>query len=493
MQTDTILLNDITYEFTIILRNDDRSIVLPKTIFQELYISENFMDWNTTGYLIYENSFEQLERYKQKSKVKNSEFFYYRMDGTDEIIIELVPVLVANTNRSKEALKNFPIDKMTLKIRGGIYDSEDLSKSNIEFKLKKLYFRDLNYHNADNMNVRVSCGEYMTRQNFASTNEETQDVANLSNTDRSVLNGDLIKYILEDKLGATVSTDNWDSGIRKSFYVSPPSSTVVDDISYLIKGMFATDGYPLWFNYDRYNEEFTMISYKTLFDNYPSSLRERFKFSDPTKPNTGVVPSRSNNLNTFTIPGFSDILSYKYNKMSANDNIKTLNSRMCIQYDNLEKTFLTNSESAHITKTKKLFSGLLDSFPTGNKNPLFVINQDKIKNMNTQSDFTLEPSCSVKKTIEAALLLNDAIHFEVQGLASRNPGDFIEIESDTDTEGIWEDRFLGTWLIIDVRHKITSQGYTNQVLAIKPNMSESFKYPDGTEAEKQNIETVKSN
>jgi hypothetical protein len=493
VQTDTILLNDITYEFTIILRNDDRSIVLPKNIFQELYIGENFMDWNTQGYLIYENSFEQLERYKEKSKVKNSEFFYYRMDGTDEIIIKLVPVLVANTDRSKKALENFPVDKMTLKFRGGIYDSEDLSKSNIESKLKKLYFRDLYYHKADNMNVRVSCGEYMSRSNFASTNEEQKDVSTLSNTDRLVANGDLINYILTDKLEAPVSTENWDSGVRTTFYVSNPTTTVRDDIQYLLSDAFASDGYPLWFNYDRYNEEFFMVSYKTLFDNYPTSLKERFQFSDPTKPNTGVVPSRSDSLNTYTLPGFSNILSYKYNKMSANDNIKCINSKICTGYDNIGKRFLTNAERAHITTTKAMYTGLLDSFPSGNRNSLFVINQDKISNMNPQTDYVLEASCSARKTVEAALMLNDAIHFEVQGLASRNAGDFIEIESDTDTEGIWEDRFLGTWLIIDVRHKITPQGYTNQILAIKPNMSEAFTYPDGTEVEKQNIETVQVN
>lgn len=490
MQKDTLILNDITYEFTIILRNDDRSVVLPKNIFQELYISENFMDWNTTGYLIYENSFEQLERYKANSKVKNSEFFYYRMDGTDEIIIELVPVLLANTARAKKTLETFPIDRMTLKFRGGIYDSEDLSKSNIESKLKKLYFRDLYYHKADNMNVRVSCGEYLSNQNFSSTNESTQDVSTLNNEDRSVINGDLIKYILEDKLGAPVSTDNWDSGVRKTFYVSPPSSAVIDDIMYLLGGSYATDGYPLWFNYDRYNEEFTMTSYKTLFDNYPSSIRERFQFSDPTRPNTGVVPSRSDILNTFTLPGFSNILSYKYNKMSANDNIKNLNSKLSNGYDNLDKKFLTNIETGHISNAKTLYSNLLNSFPTGNKNPLFVINNDKLQNMNAENNYVLESTSSVRKTIDASLLLNDAIHFDVQGLASRNAGDFIEIESDTDTEGIWEDRFLGTWLIVDVKHKITPQGYTNQILAIKPNMSESFKFPDGTEVETQSIETI---
>lgn len=491
MQADTIILNDITYEFTIILKNDDKNIALPKSIFHELYLSENFIDWNTTGYLIYENSFEQLERYKQKSNVKNSEFFYYRMDGTDEIIIELVPVFVANTDRSKKALQNFPVDKMTLLFHGGIYDSEDLSKANIESKLKKLYFRNIYYHRADNMNVRVSCGEYISNKNFKSTNEQQQDVTALNNEDRKVANGALIKYILEDKLDAPVSEDNWDSGIRSTFYVSPPTSTVKQDINYLLNDIFATDGYPIVFNYNRYDEEFTMTSYKTLFDNYPSSIRERFKFSDPTKPNTGIVPSRSNNLNTFTIPGFSDIISYKYNKMSANDNITVLNSRFCSGYDNIDKEFLTNASNADIEYSRKLYTALLNNFPNGSRNPLFVINQDKIQNMNIITDQVLESSCSAKRIIEGALILNDAIHFDVQGLASRNAGDFIEIESDTDTEGIWEDRFLGTWLIVDVKHKITPKGYTNQILAVKPNMSDSFKYPDGTEIESQDIETIK--
>lgn len=490
MDANTIILNDMPYDFNITLTNSGGTVVLPKILFNEMAIDESFLRWGFRGYLVYDNSFEQLERYKENGKVKNSEFFYFRMDGTDQIIIELTPILNGNTNRSKKTKKEFPIEIMTLKFVGSIYDTEDLSKATIESKQKKLYFWDSYYNKAINTNVRVSCGEYMSSENFKSTSQTQKEVSALNNSERRVVATDLLRYICEDKLGAKTS-DSWDDGANTNFYVSPPYRTVYDDIMHISETCYDDIGYPSHFYYDRFDEVFNVKSYKHIFDNYKTDMKEKFHFADPTKPNKGVVPSRSDSENTFTLPSFSNILTYKYTKMSGSDNMQEINTRIVSGYDTTNKKFKTNMTWGGVESAKDLYTQMLSTFPNGNKMPLFVINEDKINNMNVIEQQALEPMGVVQHTIESALMLNDAVHFECLGLPNRTPGTFIEIASDTDTQGIWEDRFLGTWFILNVTHKITANGYTNNVLAVKPNMSDSFKYPDGTEIEKQTIETIR--
>lgn len=261
-------------------------------------------------------------------------------------------------------------------------------------------------------------------------------------------------------------------------------------MDYLIDGYTDADGYPAYFDYCRINDEFTLESYKDIFERYTTDIKERFHFTDPTKPNTGIVPARGATENIFSIPSFSEILSYKYSKMAASDNMKELNTRISSEYLPLSKIFKTNATSGNIKNVKTKYTNLLKGFPSGNRNPLFITNESKNLNVGAVEDYILEFENPASGCLKSSLMLNDSIYFEVLGLPNRTPATFIEIQSDTDTEGIWEDRFLGTWLVMTVTHKITLDGYTNKILAVKPNMSESFKYPDGTEAEPQKIETL---
>jgi len=488
MEENILTLNDTKYVFNITLSNSSGSIQLPKILFTALEIEESFLNWGFRGYLIYDNNFEQLERYKEKKDVKNSEFFYFRMDGTDQITIDLTPKMEANTDKSKKALEHFPSEKMFLKFDGIVYDTEDLTRGGIDNKLKKIYFWDYNYNLALNSNLRVSTGEYLSNKNSTAKNEEPKDVPNLSNADRSVPNSEIVKYILETKMNAPVS-DDWGMCANKSFYVSPPSSTVLNDLDTLLGGCINPGGYPEYFYFDRFEREFKLVGYDAIFKGYKDTLRERMRFTDPTNPNNGIVPFRSDGNNTFEIPSISNILTYKYNKMSGADSISQINSRLLSGYDAEGGRFLTNIEDAHIENVRTLYTKLLDGFTQGNRSPLLVLNERKIENYNVIEKYGLQPTSVVMQTIEASLMLNDSLVMDTLGLPYRTPGSFVEIYSETDTQGIWEDRFLGTWFLVGVTHSITTSTYTNKLVAVKPNMSDAFKYPDGTEQAKQKIET----
>ena len=484
MIDDVFRINDMPYDFTIILQNSGGSLVLNKSLFKELSLHESFGTWKSGGFLLYDNSFEQLERINKNRKTKNSEFFYFRMDGTDEIIIEFTPLLDANTSKSKDALDKFPTELLSLRYNGIVFDTEDMSKSTIENKIKKIYFWNYDYNTAINLNSRVTSGEYLSLYKRGEI-----PIQDLSNRDRYVTNGDLLKYICTNKLGVKVS-DDFESGSSKGIYISPNSNTVFDDMDVLISGWYDVDGYPGYFYFDRFSGEYSLKSYKTIFDNYPKALKEVMRFSDPTSINTGVVPIRNATENTFSWPIMSNIRSYKYSKMSGSDSNIVVNSRSINGYTSNDKQFIVKGENGNINNIKEAYKVLLNEFSEGNRNDILIVNSGKVSNNKLLEHYTLNRESIIRDGIESVLLLNDAIDIEVIGVPNRIPGTFIEITSDTDLEGIWEDRFLGTWLIVNVEHKITTESYLNKILAVKVNMSQSFPYPDGSIPPKQELETV---
>lgn len=481
---NNIILNGTEYRFNCILTNESGSMKIDNSIFDELVINESFTNWWIEGHFIYKNQFENFERIKGRVGNKNKEFFYYRMDGSDILTISLMPIIEGDSNKINKAQHDFDTSKLSITIECIIYDSEDITKGLISEKSKKIYFRDIMYNRALNTNERVSSGEYLALQNVTDRN-------NISNLNKHVTNGNLLKYICVDKLGGQVS-DQFFEGANKTLYVSPPTSSIADDINVLKQGWFDKDGFPAYFYFDRYTKLFNLKSYKQLFDNYSTQQREVFHFSDPSKMGSKVLPVRSDLENIYTWPSESTIESYKYDKVSSKDNCKFLNSRSVSLYNSKTKEFIIHGKTGAISNIKKTFETLFDNFPQGNKTAIFTINKSKLVNRNLIEKYTVNPDSVIKDGIMLAFLSNDMISFSALGVSNRTAGTFIEIMSESDSEGVWEDRFLGTWFIVSVKHIFGGGIYKNDILAIKTNMSVASKYPDGVEStSEQQFETVK--
>jgi len=465
-----VKLNNTDYEFEVTLSNADGSVIVPKAMFKELKIDERFTDWPFRGYIIYDNSQEKFERLKTNKKISKSEPFYFRRDGTDVIDIHIKPVLKKLGKKSPTQM--FDEDEhnlATLIVKGAVYDTEDLSNNDINTKLKKIYFHDYNYQKALGLNTRVSCGEYLTKY----VEDKPPNLIGSSNGSRMVDNGELLKYICEHKLGA--DTGAWDFGTKKSFYISPPSMCVDDDMRNLMNGYVSDKKYPGYFYYNRLTNKFELISYKTLFDRYMTVDRERLEFTDPTDIKVGVHPPRFDNIKSWFLEATSKIIKYKYSKMSPMSNTKSIVSRIASGYNGESGQFLRSAENGYIEAIEKNYKELLGEFPVGIRKPLMVVNSDKLDNKNSIEYHVLEATSISSKTIRSSIIYNDAIQFSALGFVSRRPGIFIDITSQSDTEGIWEDVFLGSWLVMGVTHHIKDTIYTNDILAVKPNTS--FEYP----------------
>jgi len=205
--------------------------------------------------------------------------------------------------------------------------------------------------------------------------------------------------------------------------------------------------------------------------------RENLRFPDPSKTTKGVLPPRYDKALSYFIDGSGEIQSYKYTKMAPMSNMRSLVSRVISGFNDVKGNFMRVANIGAIENTKASYKELFSDFPAETREPLFVINNDKIENRNVIEYHALEPTSPASKTIRSALVYNDALQMRTYGYVTRRPGIFVDVSSETDTQGIWEDIFLGSWLVTHVVHTVTTTDYVNDILAVKPNMSDSFKYP----------------
>jgi hypothetical protein len=477
--TNLIMLNGQEYELSIMLSNPDKAINIPKILFSGLTFTESIIDWKFNGYLDYINNYEQIERFKVNTKKKNTELFYFRMDGTDKLTVKLKPTF-NNSNLSMQAEKalDTPVMKnMELSFTASIYDSEDLFPSNISTKIKRLYFWDSYYNKSVESNLPMSSGEYLRSIGI--------DPSNLSDSARAVESGDLLKYIFHSKLDAPVSENNWDFGGNKLIYTAPAMYTLNDSITFLIDRHVSKNGFPAFISYNRFSDEYELISYDMLFSRYDSMLKERFAFPDNTTTISPIGPARAKKNNTYDLGPFSVMQSYVHTKMAGMDSMKAINSKSVNWYDPVSKIFKTSIEKNHVSTAKEKFKSLVSVLNSTRSTPMFTLNKMKSENKSIEHRYISgaykengDLAAGASNTFRAALFLNDCIEFSVIGAPIRSAGKFIEIYSDVDLQGIWEDRFLGAWLTTEVTHTIDSSTYSNTIIAVKPNATENFDVPE---------------
>lgn len=478
---NTILLNGEEYEIGIIFSNPDKAFMLPKMLFKHLNIKESLMDWEFKGYLDYINDFEQVERTRADKTKKNSEIFYYRMDGTDQIDIYLKPTFKDKLKtRSGFSEENNPVlSKTFLSFTGIIYDTEDLTSGPINQRTKRIYFWDKYYSKSIENITSFSSSECLKTIN------KLTSVKNFKDVDRAVETGVMLKYLLENKLGAPVSTTQWDYGVNKIFYVSPSLYTLNDNIEYLTTNHVSKNTYPAILNFNRFDNVFELSAYDTLFNSYDSRLKEIFSLPDSTNQRIPIGPHRAKRINAFNFGEFGIISGYKHTKMAGVDSMKAINTKSVNWYDPVAGVFHTSIYDGSVKSAKNKFKTLASKLNDNRSTPMFTLNNNKKKNITIENKYISGAYKSfgnvangLSHTLRAALFLNDCISFSVLGMPCRTPGSFIEVFSEKDLQGVWEDRFLGAWLVVGVEHDISSATYTNNITAIKPNATENFDVPE---------------
>ena len=73
------------------------------------------------------------------------------------------------------------------------------------------------------------------------------------------------------------------------------------------------------------------------------------------------------------------------------------------------------------------------------------------------------------KKLLSAFLLGNAIQFQVKGMTSRRSGLWIAVDRNNSyTDNDYDKKVLGQYFVTRVVHSITSSGYSNNIIGVKP-------------------------
>lgn len=488
------------YTFDVSLKNGINDISLGTAAIEELVISENIFQWYSSGYIIIDNLYLNLQRYS-KVEIPNAKkipieqkYYKFRSDGRDTIHIKIRP----NKN---EQYSEFLDKNWILELEASIYDIEEMQGETTEAKTIKLYFHDKMYQMMTERNVEFSTAikalELKNKSPYYATNN-----------DRALQTGVAINELLKtagfEKNCRLFDSDEWNNGDENNsvFYTSPSNSRVSQDLFYLLDIHCADQSYnydPCLFRLER-NTEFgkaRQFSIKPISEyfkkagNNSQSPKEyqlelfnikRSSDSDtttigdkiirvPTKPNTEL----RQNLYSYD---YSTIESYQFMDFSPIDATTDITNRMLVNYNIINHQF--NIQKDYISDAEDHIKGrYLEGIMSPEKVLLVPKNTYASEGKNTVVNYTLNFTESARfsegrnKIIQSILFKNMSIGFSVMGASIRQPGRFIGImQGMANNDQDYDNRLEGQFFITQVVHRFNPKQltYFNDIVGVKMHL-----------------------
>ena len=401
-ESDVIYYNNNRYKISISLYNpqgkkDSILFAVPPGNLLSLAIEEDSREWYVKGTMTLKNNANQIERSNYEFEVANKLRYKFRNDGRDLLFINIIPYPESNIIPSD----NNPPTYAQLNYVFCVYDIEDIPNPDLpEKKSMKLYFWELEYQYFLETNLN-----WTTNQVFSATNVP---FSQLSDDDRKVKTGDalksLIDYTIQDRgIFKTVFSKDWDPGISKIFYSSPPGNYAIDDLNYLLNRHVGTNtkdskqgDVPILYR-NRITKEWTLTTVSKLFSQAidPSANKigplyiEDFYFynsNNPDQANINVnlisrVPTGTAGIGELTI--YNTISKYQYVQTAALDNAFVFVNTPCYSNNVHSKQFNLDFEVNTMQNIKKYVQeNYIQNFKSkgnNNSNPVaqLTLNQSK--------------------------------------------------------------------------------------------------------------------
>ena len=509
---EVVIIRDQSYIFRITLYNTvtKRPLNLPFKLVENLVIEENLSTWWTKGWITIINNFEVIERAsdnplstdQEQSKEQNA-FFAFRHDGRNHINIKIDTVPASNNIIEN---KNWSMDYDFV-----VYDVEDIETDSSVLKAKKIYFIDERYQTLAERNIPWSTSTHGSAAESAK--QQNIPISYLTDVERKMVPNEAIKSIIQtaacndftqssgqqgqvnvgfDKFGSIINPnislanfddDNWstinDDPDNLIFYTSPANSTALNDVNSMLSFAKGPDNDPVFLRLGRYNKKWSLVS---LSDIFSKSLQiERMSIQDGLEggvkaymPRAATFDDSGKILNVFS--GRTSIMrNYKFASMAPIDDMRLTNRpvhmmnfsegiyNIYFEENKIENIFnnITNLGKKGLYSFNKEYGG----------NKIWLnINQTKIQGISLENSFLTQGSSDLMmvQMLKDAIFLNQALYFQSDGLTLRQPGTFLFVDRDGSSEiNLFDDKFLGQWLINKVVHYFDSTKYVTDVYATK--------------------------
>ena len=494
------------YIFKTLLFNPDSNVsVLSKSSIRNITINDNITDPFLKGSLTILNDGESLERLQTPKNVKEFEpdadilkGYTYRGDGRDLFYLDIIPV--ENVDESYGKLGNKFNDAFSFKNVFSIVNDEQLFDG--ENELKRFDFIDFDEKLLKEKNIFFSSTKLL---------KTDKPVELLSNSEREIPTGECLKLILKDGLfqndineiikTENGETPNFDTGASKIFYTSPSSNTAYDDLMYILE-KHTTDktGQDFSFLKKRYYDgQYELKSVKEKFDKAFNKDQdtagklnmEKLIITGGAGSGENIIQSSKKSPSTIAYFGEKgNVVDYKFFNINSDISSKKNNTKIVHSYSTNTKNFYVEQKDSNITTAKNTFDENYVSNMKGYNNspsPSVVLNSSKTTNLSYENVYSLyiedefiRKSSGINKLLKNLLLTNIGVELTLKGQMFRKAGNFFTLDrSETYVENNFDDKLLGIYFIVEVKHIFNDDNtYNNKIFAVKTYNFKDLKFKE---------------
>lgn len=495
-----------SYYFRATLINPDGSITdLKKGAIKELKIVDNIFNPFTNGHIVIDDTNNALERYVEDPT--STEFtpnirpfagYNVRGDNRDIILLDIFPLILKD--KSYIQPPEFFLKVSSYKIAYFLSNETTIVKDGISCKKYDL----------------IDMDEALLRSTklFFSTTSllNSKNVSDLTNLERSVNTGTIIKSILKQGLGGddvvavenkavdgvqTKVDVNFEKGSSSLFYTSPADNSAYDDLMYVYGLHVSSEGTQdfSFLNKDNYTGEYTLESCESVFNKaYKNNAAGEYFLENLTlgggQDTSNLIQSeRKSPADALKLGEMGDIIQAKFFNTSGTDIENKIKTVLVHSYNFGSKNFLIDSYNGNIENVKKSFTKNYVSNmkgKQGNPAPNFIITNNKKQNYNYENVFTIynldddfiKLAVGKNKMLRNALTLNLGVEVIVEGGLHRHAGKFFSIDrSGNYIDNKFDNKFLGIYIILEVHQYFDNDNiYRNKIIGVKTYHYEDPKF-----------------
>ena len=303
--------------------------------------------------------------------------------------------------------------------------------------------------------------------------------------------GALVKKILTAAFdSADIFTTTYDEEDCLSINLSPYGMMPYSQLLSYVMMFHSHQKSPCFLNHDRQIKQFSMISFKRLFEENEKNVVERIIFPDPaqnttntsnrTMPNIKFNPT-SKVFGTNGAGNDSTIIEFFTESPTALHGVNFFADQSMSGFSRNFSTFSYNLKTLSKDEYTKTYHDLfvkpfMTMFQGYELLPNFYLSKVNQQKNWTQVDGALPAAMTEQQFLNQKLFslmfLNQTYMFKLPGVTRRRCGTFVDVYKETLKAGEkpsnWDVNTIGRHLITCVKHTFTHDTYSNHVETIKP-------------------------
>ena len=459
------------------------------------------------------------------TKTNQDVSFLIKGESRDILHIDIIPILDSSYNDGASA----PLDiqhAFRLIFDFAIYNMEEIPGDKPSHKSKKFYFHDLYYELLTEKNTLFSTANYVTNGNVASLDNTERTIpsglaiqALLGETfpqtseypldiyyDDSQGNANNPNQTTAPITAQTISkfdstNTGWDVGGSNIFFSTPPKFKAIDCLKYILSRHVsnADSNYDQCFlRLERSPRAMSFRSLKQYFDTALEGYSAGALYLETARIGNYDTQAPGEDLDTYGDKLFSPkdgvyfsqigtIKSYTFDNMAGMYSQSELVSNFVHSYTYNGKQFNIDAEQNSTIKAMDIYNqnyvlNMLDGGDDGSGTgttkgpfPNFAPGTIRSTNNNINNNFSVVDddtnarlAWGRNRFLYASTFTNNLMSFRLKGSTHRQAGRFIGIDRDgAMPDSQFDDKLLGVYFIVEVRHVFEGGQYFNDLHCIK--------------------------